>query len=83
MSDTQARDIISTIDNGAAWVNFIGHGSPNTMDVDGWKVSNLNNPGRYFVLSTFSCQTGAFARLAAGASVESVVAHYFPGTEVR
>jgi stage II sporulation protein D (peptidoglycan lytic transglycosylase) len=29
------------------------------------------------------CQAGAIARLKAGASVESVLAHYFPGTSLR
>ena len=38
--------------------------------------------GRGFGPGVGLCQAGAFARLAAGASIRQVVAHYFPGTSL-
>lgn len=56
-----AISVRNTINEGVAWVNFWGHGAPEVFDVDGWQVSTLTNRSRYNVLTTFSCQTGAFA----------------------
>lgn len=39
--------------------------------------------GRGFGHGVGLCQAGAFARLAAGASVREVLAHYYPGTSVE
>lgn len=52
--------IRSAINEGALWVNFIGHGSPLYYELDGWRAPDLNNKGKYFLLSTFSCSSGAF-----------------------
>lgn len=53
-------NIRSAINKGALWVNFIGHGSPLYYELDGWRAPDLNNKGKYFLLSTFSCSSGAF-----------------------
>lgn len=56
-----AISVRNTINEGVSWVNFWGHGAPEVFDVDGWQVNTLTNRARYNVLTTFSCQTGAFA----------------------
>lgn len=58
---TESQDIISNINNGAGWWNFLGHGALNIFDMDGWEVSKLSNYKRYGVLSTLACNTGGFA----------------------
>ncbi len=56
-----ATTVRNEVNKGAAWLNFWGHGAPEVFDVDGWQVNTLINRGRYNVLATFACQTGAFA----------------------
>lgn len=53
--------IVGTINSGAVWVNYIGHGAPRSLEVAGWEPERLRNSGRYPVLASFSCQIGAFA----------------------
>jgi hypothetical protein len=59
--ETEANSIISSIDKGAVWVNFLGHGSPQVFDMDGWHADKLNNYGKYSFFTTISCNTAAFA----------------------
>ncbi len=54
-------EIKQTIDRGVQWMNYIGHGSTDQFDIRGWEPSELNNTGRYGVLATYACQTGAFS----------------------
>ncbi|MES2767310.1 MAG: C25 family cysteine peptidase [Bacteroidota bacterium] len=49
------------INEGVVWASFLGHGSPEIIEIPGWESDKLTNGKRYFFLSTFSCQTGAFA----------------------
>lgn len=49
------------INDGALWVNFIGHANQNIFDMDGWQAYKLNNYGKYSFFSTVSCNTGAHA----------------------
>jgi hypothetical protein len=49
------------INDGAIWVNFIGHANQNIFDMDGWQAYKLNNYGKYAFFSTISCNTGAHA----------------------
>lgn len=49
------------INKGALWTIYIGHAAAEIFDLDGWNVSSLNNKGRYGLLTTISCNTGAFA----------------------
>jgi hypothetical protein len=53
--------IVNSINEGVVWTNFVGHGSPTLTDIRGWEPSVLNNKGRYTILSTYSCRSGAFA----------------------
>jgi len=53
--------IVTRINSGAMWVNYIGHGAPRTLEVGGWEPERLANRGRYPILASFSCQIGAFA----------------------
>jgi peptidase C25-like protein/flagellar hook capping protein FlgD/interleukin-like EMT inducer protein len=57
----EATEIISAINEGATWVNFLGHASAQKYDMDGWQADRLSNKGKYSVFSTISCNTGAFA----------------------
>ncbi|MBS1913656.1 MAG: hypothetical protein JST22_16835 [Bacteroidetes bacterium] len=49
------------INKGALWVNFVGHGAIDVADLDYGFPEQFDNGNKYFVLATFSCQTGAFA----------------------
>lgn len=60
-TESQASEIRAAINKGAIWTNFLGHASAETFDLDGWDVQKLNNKDRYGVLTTLSCNTGAFA----------------------
>jgi hypothetical protein len=60
-AQTESAEIKSKINSGAGWVNFLGHGSPTVFDMDGWEVDRLNNFGKYGILTTLSCNSGAFA----------------------
>jgi hypothetical protein len=57
----EAPEIINNINNGATWVNFLGHASSQRFDMDGWNSDRLSNKGKYSVFSTISCNTGAYA----------------------
>ncbi|MFM6955493.1 MAG: C25 family cysteine peptidase [Ignavibacteria bacterium] len=61
VDESIATQIRSAVNNGSLWVNFAGHGSPEYFELDGWRAQDLNNPARYFLLTTFSCNSGAFA----------------------
>ncbi|MBL7999631.1 MAG: hypothetical protein JNL32_13480, partial [Candidatus Kapabacteria bacterium] len=58
---SESSFIKSTINSGVSWVNFIGHAAPTVFEISGWDEKQLANAGRYPILSTFSCQSGAFA----------------------
>jgi hypothetical protein len=45
------------------WVNSAGHGSRTVLDLDFGMPAEIDNGNRYFVLGTFSCQTGAFSEI--------------------
>jgi hypothetical protein len=49
------------INEGTAWVSFMGHGSPQITEIGNWMPEHISNGSRYFFLNTFSCQIGAFA----------------------
>ncbi len=64
------RDVIN---NGVLWLNYAGHGATNYFGLDGWQEENINNVGKYFLLGTHSCQTGAFGDPAIETRNESYV----------
>lgn len=49
------------VNNGLQWLNYIGHGATDVFDITGWEPNELTNTGRYGVLATFACQTGAYS----------------------
>lgn len=57
----EASEIRNKINNGALWVNFLGHANQSIFDMDGWQVQKLNNYQKYSFFSTISCNTGAHA----------------------
>ncbi len=58
---TQIANIQTAFQEGQALCYFFGHGAPNITDVQFPDVTSLRNLGRYPVLITVSCRTGAFA----------------------
>ncbi len=60
-SNLQANDIIKHINQGKLMTIYVGHASAEIFDMDGWEEQNLSNKSRYTILSTISCNTGAFA----------------------
>jgi len=61
VGNNQGGEIREAINNGAFWVSYFGHASANNFDMDGWDVTTLNNKGKLTILSSLSCNTGAFA----------------------
>lgn len=61
VGNNQGGEIRGEINKGAFWLSFLGHASANVYDMDGWEVNSLNNKGKYPILSSLSCNTGAFA----------------------
>lgn len=57
----EATEIRDKINQGAIWVNFLGHANQSIFDMDGWQVQKLNNYQKYSFFSTISCNTGAHA----------------------
>lgn len=57
----KATTIRAAINDGAVWLSFFGHSAPTIFDLDGWAVEDLNNRSRYNLLTTYSCNSGAFA----------------------
>lgn len=51
----------NAINNGVMWTNFLGHGAFDAVDIGGWSTEKINNNFRTGILSTVSCNNGAFA----------------------
>lgn len=60
-SEKETAEILQKINSGAFWVNFLGHASSQTFDMDGWWASALNNKDKYGIVTTLSCNASAFA----------------------
>lgn len=59
--DAPGLQIRQKINNGVAWMNYIGHGGTDVFDIKDWDPQDLNNTNKYPVLATFSCLTGNFS----------------------
>ena len=59
--DAPGLQIRQKINNGVAWMNYIGHGGTDVFDIKDWDPQDLNNSNKYPVLATFSCLTGNFS----------------------
>lgn len=53
--------ITQQLNTGVQWMNYIGHGATQQFDITGWEPSELSNTGRYGILATYACQTGAYS----------------------
>jgi hypothetical protein len=73
IDETIAFRIRSAINQGALWTSFSGHGSPQYFELDGWRAADLNNRGKYFLLTTFSCNSGAYGEPSAPCRNEEYV----------
>jgi len=61
VSERQGGEIREKINNGALWVNYLGHANAASFDFDGWQAFRLNNYPKFSFFSTLSCNTGAHA----------------------
>lgn len=61
VGNNQGGEVRGAINKGAFWVSYLGHAAAKVYDLDGWEVSTLNNKGKYPILTSLSCNTGAFA----------------------
>ncbi len=57
------QKIINYIDQGMAWINFIGHAGSRTWELifHNSDIDRLNNKPRYPFISSMTCHTGRFA----------------------
>ncbi|MDZ7371840.1 MAG: C25 family cysteine peptidase, partial [candidate division KSB1 bacterium] len=55
--------ILDAVDKGAVWINFIGHAASRTWELmfNTPDIDDLQNKGRYPVISSMTCHTGRFA----------------------
>ncbi|MCX6140380.1 MAG: C25 family cysteine peptidase [Candidatus Kapabacteria bacterium] len=60
-SDNPGFEIRQSLNTGVGLMNYIGHGGTEVFDIKGWDPEDLSNAGKYPVLATFSCLTGAFS----------------------
>lgn len=60
-SDNPGFEIRQGLNSGVGLMNYIGHGGTEVFDIKGWDPEDLSNAGKYPVLATFSCLTGAFS----------------------
>ncbi|MGE3801778.1 MAG: C25 family cysteine peptidase [Candidatus Kapaibacterium sp.] len=49
------------VNRGALSLDFNGHGATTTLDLNFGFPEDFDNEGRYFILSTWSCQTGLYS----------------------
>ncbi|MBK9249284.1 MAG: T9SS type A sorting domain-containing protein [Ignavibacteria bacterium] len=70
---TKTTKIRTAINDGVLWLSFNGHSSPDFFELDGWRVEDLNNTGRYNMLTTYSCTSGEFSKPSGVARNESYV----------
>lgn len=61
VSSFEKDEIIARINQGMAWITYLGHGSPQFFDMDGWQAEYLDNKNKYSIFNSLSCNTGAFA----------------------
>ncbi|HLP28246.1 MAG TPA: C25 family cysteine peptidase [Candidatus Didemnitutus sp.] len=63
--DNPGLEIRKNLSDGVGLMNYIGHGGTEIFDIKGWDPEDLTNVGRYPVMATFSCLTGAFSNSSA------------------
>lgn len=73
LNDPDGALVREELNKGALWFDFNGHGSTTTIDLNYGVPENFDNEDRYFVLSTWSCQTGLFSEPTASLRNESFV----------
>lgn len=59
-SAEQTQQIRTTLNSGVIWTNFFGHGAFDIVDFGGWNTAQLSNVGKTGILSTVSCNNGAY-----------------------
>jgi len=64
-SPAPGLEIRRMVNEGTGLMNYIGHGGTEVFDIKGWDPEDLSNAGRYPVLATYSCLTGAFSNSSA------------------
>jgi hypothetical protein len=54
-------EIRRNVNAGVQMLHFLGHGAPDLFEIPSWEPTDLDNTGKYGVLVTYACQTGAFS----------------------
>ncbi len=60
VSEADGPRIISALNKGKIFTYFVGHGSAEVLDMEGWMPNNLGNYGKTGFFYTSSCFMGAF-----------------------
>lgn len=54
-------EIRRNVNSGVQMLHFLGHGAPDLFEIPSWEPTDLDNAGKFGVLVTYACQTGAFS----------------------
>lgn len=60
-STVDGERVRNEVNKGALWLDFNGHGSTTTIDLNYGFPEDFDNEDQYFILATWSCQTGLFS----------------------
>lgn len=60
-STVDGQKVRDEMNGGALWLDFFGHGATTTIDLNYGFPEDFDNEHLYFVLATWSCQTGLFS----------------------
>ncbi len=60
VSDSEGPKIIQALNKGKIFTYFVGHGSAEVLDMEGWMPNNLSNFGKNGIFYASSCSMGAF-----------------------
>lgn len=60
-STVDGEAVRNEVNKGALWLDFNGHGATTTLDLNYGFPEDFDNGDKYFILATWSCQTGLFS----------------------
>ena len=79
-NDVDAVRVQQSVNRGALWLDFNGHGATTTTDLNFGFVDDFDNEGKLFIFATWSCQTGLFSNIDATLRNESFLTHPTKGS---
>lgn len=72
-TNTDGPWLRSEVNKGVLHWSFTGHGSIDRLDLDFGDAEDFDNANRYYLVSSFSCQTGDFADPVASSKTERMI----------